>query len=143
MKILLVVDNPESIKILEKSVKEYGTYVKCDNGFEALKKILDSHVDKEPFDLICIDFGLKHPGGVATLLNIRKIEASLGIDKISSTPVFITTASDKPIDVYKNFFQGYCNAYISKSLTKNTLKNSLTNNWPHLKKLMPTTYTEF
>lgn len=100
-RILTVDDEPINHKIITHIMKDEPMYqvVAAGSGKEALKMM-----EKEPFDLILLDFKMPEMDGVETLRLIRKKY---------QTPVVLVT-SDKTLDLSAEIAELGCDDYITK-----------------------------
>lgn len=124
-KMLLVDDNPVAIKLLEMSVRSYGSCHVCTNGFEAVKVFQEAHKNKEPFDLIFLDVCMPEMSGHEVLKKNRTLERGYGIFNEKMVQAFMVTAVESPLDLLRAYYQGHCNNYIVKPITPKLIRNRL------------------
>ena len=120
MKSLLAEDDEVSRTI----VKEYlGTFGQCDvvsNGQEALDAFKAAHMEREPYELICLDIMMPEMNGQETLEEIRNYEEANNITGLSGVKIMMTTgkADSKSIMMA---FRNQCEAYLIKPISPDDL----------------------
>jgi two-component system, chemotaxis family, chemotaxis protein CheY len=118
LRVLIVEDDFVSRKILLNILSDYG---ECDiavdgkEAVEAFKLALDERV---PYDLICMDIMMPNMNGQEALLEIRQMEADLGIRDVEAVKVIMTTAVDDKKHVTEAFYQGGAASYFVKPINK-------------------------
>jgi len=109
--------------ILEKILAAYGECQVAKNGHEALQAFNQAFVDKQPFDLICLDLGLPDFEGSEVLTKMRAVEDMRGIPQGQRVHIIaITAASDA--DTVKTV-TGMSDGYILKPINRERLIQDL------------------
>lgn len=120
LKILIVEDNFDSRRLMQKILAPYG---ECDiavNGEEALGAFRKALDEEFSYDLICLDILMPVMDGQETLKKIREIEEARGIYGADGVKVIMTSALDDNDNILKAFRTG-CEGYIPKPIKKNPL----------------------
>jgi two-component system, chemotaxis family, chemotaxis protein CheY len=123
--VLIVEDDFVSRKILHHFLSAYG---ECDiavDGKEAVEAFKLALNDAVPYDLICMDIMMPRMNGQEALLQIRQLEADLGIKDIDAVKVIMTTAVDDKKHVTEAFYQGGAASYFVKPINKEKLIGEL------------------
>ncbi len=128
MKCLIVEDDFFSRNLLQKIFSKYGASDVATNGKEAISAFLDAHIDKSPYDMICMDIGMPEMDGQEALLMIRKIEKTKGLPSINEVKVLMVTSSEDPHDVVDAYRYGGCTDYLSKPITEEKIVEKLLKN---------------
>ncbi len=74
MRILIAEDDNITRKIILRILSEYGECTSVPGGEEALELFSKSIVEKNRYDLICLDLMMPKMNGIDTLHEIRKLE---------------------------------------------------------------------
>ncbi len=122
MKILIAEDEFVSRTILTEMLSAYGTCHVAVNGLEALEAI-ENAIEKEKYDLVCLDIMMPELDGQEVLSGIRKLEKERGLEGV--TKVFMITALDDSENIMKAFTQGHCEAYLTKPIKKEELEKHI------------------
>jgi signal transduction histidine kinase/CheY-like chemotaxis protein/HPt (histidine-containing phosphotransfer) domain-containing protein len=111
-KVLVVEDNPQSLRLLEVILEKYGVEVKtASNGREALEA-----VQGERFDLVFMDMQMAVMNGYETVRAIRQ--------RNNNVPVIALTAHAMEGDMRKCLDAG-CNGYMAKPVDRQQLLHKL------------------
>lgn len=109
-KVLLIEDDEESIITIKYLLKEICNIDSVVNGYDAIEL-----VQKQTYDLILMDIGLKEIDGIQTTKEIRKLE------NYKNTPIVALTAFAMVGDKEK-FLEAGCTHYLSKPFSANDLR---------------------
>ncbi len=120
MKSLIVEDDFTARKLMQIYLSELGETDIAINGKVAIKAFKSAYENNDRYDLICLDIMMPEMNGVECLGKIRKIETKRGIKGLDGTKVIMTTAKDRPEDIFGAFREG-CEAYIIKPIQKEKL----------------------
>ena len=93
MRSLVVEDARVSQLILAKILSTYGECQMASSGYDALQAFNRAFVERQPFDLICLDLGLPDFDGVEVLAEIRAVEQARGVPPARRVHVIAVTAS--------------------------------------------------
>lgn len=127
MRVLIVEDDFLSRRMLQRFLAPYG---ECDiavNGKEALQAFNISWIEKQPYDLICLDIMMPEMNGHQALAAIRQAEAEGNPAHHTGYPpvkIIITTARNDHQSV-ATAMKSKCEAYLIKPLNKKTLLDKL------------------
>jgi len=123
MRSLVVEDTRVSQMILEKILAAYGECRVAKNGHEALQAFNQAFVDKQPFDLICLDLGLPDFEGSEVLTKMRAVEDMRGIPPSQRVHVIAITATSD-MDTVKTVTE-MSDGYILKPINRERLIQDL------------------
>jgi len=115
MKSLIVEDDFTSRLLLQTLLSRFGPCHVAVNGKEAVDAFRLTQKDGAPYDLICMDIMMPEMDGQEALHQIRKAEMAQGILSTSGVKVIMTTALDRPKDVFDSFFE-LCDDYLVKPI---------------------------
>jgi len=115
MRILIVEDDTNSRKFLQKILSKYGECDAAIDGLEALEAFILSLNDDKAYDLVCLDLMMPKVDGVATLKAIRDLEKRKKVRHEDRVKVIITTALDDDEFVKNASELGY-DLFISKPI---------------------------
>ena len=124
MRALLVDDDFTSRLLLRRLL---APYCECDvavNGWEALEAFKCAVAGKHPYDLICLDIMMPGLGGLESLRELRKLEATAHLDEKDQVKVIMITALSNPEQI-KAAAQANCQAYLVKPIDKAILLEKL------------------
>ena len=121
MKFLIVDDDFDSRKLLQKILRPYGecdVAVDGEEGVEAFKTALK---EDDPYDLISMDILMPNMDGQQCLREIREIEKEMGVTNDKVVKVVMITGLDDSQEVHDAFFLGDATSYIVKPIRKQIL----------------------
>jgi two-component system, chemotaxis family, chemotaxis protein CheY len=118
LRVLIVEDDFVSRKILHNILSAYGECDIAADGKEAVEAFKMALDDSAPYDLICMDIMMPRMNGQEALLQIRQLEADLGIRDVDAVKVIMTTAVDDKKHVTEAFYQGGAASYFVKPINK-------------------------
>ena len=121
MRALIVDDDLMSRIVLQKMLRDY---MDCDvavNGLEAVAAFETALLDKQPYDLVCMDIMMPEMDGQTALKEIRQKEKDLNIMPSHEAKIIMTTALDTPKAVIEAFYHGGCSTYLVKPIDKKKL----------------------
>ena len=124
MRILIVEDDTNSRRFLQKFLSKYGEFDAVVDGLEALEAFILSINDEKNYDLVCLDLMMPRVDGVSTLKAIRDLEKQKKVRLEDRVKVIITTALDDQEFVKKALELG-CDLFISKPIDIQLLTKGL------------------
>ena len=124
MKTLIVDDDYSCRRILQAYLLKHGACDLASNGSEAIDKFKAALIDKEPYDLICLDIMMPEIDGHEVLQTIRKIEENEGIYGSDNVKIIMTTALSDTENIVKSFKE-QSEAYIIKPIEDEKLVKTL------------------
>jgi len=125
LKILIVEDIAITRKVHINMLTFLGKCEQAEDGMTAVRKFMEAHEDKTPFDLICLDIMLPQLSGIEVLKRIRKFENQNKIEKSDKVKiVMVTTLNDQKM-VLEAARSG-CDSYLKKPLIKQKLVEEIT-----------------
>ena len=121
MKFLIVDDDFDSRKLLQKILHKHGICDVAVDGEEGVEAFRTAHKEGEPYDLICLDILMPNLDGQGALREIREIEKEFGVNQGKEAKIIMITGLDDSKEVHDAFFLGDATAYIVKPIRKQIL----------------------
>jgi two-component system chemotaxis response regulator CheY len=125
VKILVVEDELTSRELIKVILEPYGSIETAADGIEALKAY-NLALEKEPYDLICLDIMLPKMDGQQVLKAIRKIEGDRGILGPEAAKILMISALGDFENVTEAF-SSQCTSYITKPIDADKIVAELRN----------------
>ena len=120
MKFLVVDDEVVSRAKLKNIFDQFGECLAVDSGPAALEAFKQALADKQPFDLIALDFNMPEMDGAMVLDEIRKEEQNREIEQKKHTKVMMVTASSDRDSLHSCVMMG-CDDYVIKPYDRETV----------------------
>lgn len=127
MRVLIVDDDFDSRRLLQKIIYPYGYCDVAVDGEEAVEAFRRALKDSEPYDLICLDIMMPNMDGQQALREIRDIEREEGVAKDQAAKVIMVSALDDSQELHDAFFLGEATSYLVKPIRKLTLLEEMKN----------------
>jgi two-component system chemotaxis response regulator CheY len=124
MRILIVEDDFMSRRILTKLLAPYGVCDVAVNGREAIQAFAAALAEGAPYALVCLDIMMPEVDGQEVLKIIRGRESQAGIAMRDEVKILMTSALDKPRDVFEAYTSG-CTSYLAKPIDQARLGKHL------------------
>lgn len=124
MKMLIVEDDQQIMKLMEKWVEGYGSGDTAENGVEAIARFREALESGDMYDIIFLDFLMPEMSGQKVLKEIRELEEEKGIGAEERTKIIIITAMSDPKNIIEAF-KLKCEAYLVKPVRKADIDREL------------------
>ncbi len=124
LKILIVEDDFDGRRLLQRILSPYGECDVAVNGKEAVVAYEKSLSEEFSYDLICLDLLLPEMDGHEALRRIRQLEDSKGIFGQQCVKIIITTAIDDKRTMLTAHQTG-CEGYLTKPIERKKLLDTI------------------
>lgn len=126
MKFLIVDDDFDSRKLLQKILHPYGYVDIAVDGEEGVEAFRAAFKEGEPYDLVCLDILMPNMDGQKALREIREVEKELLGENGPHAKVIMISGLDDNREVHDAFFLGDATSYIVKPIRKQLLLDEIT-----------------
>ena len=121
MKFLIVDDDFDSRKLLQKILHPFGYVDIAVDGEEGVEAFRAACKEGEPYDLVCLDILMPNMDGQKALREIREVERELLGEDCRHAKVIMISGLDDNREVHDAFFLGDATSYIVKPIRKQLL----------------------
>ncbi|MGE4299693.1 MAG: response regulator [Desulfovibrionaceae bacterium] len=121
MRFLIVDDDFDSRKLLQKILTPFGSCDIAVDGEEGVDAFRSAFKEEEPYDLICLDILMPNLDGQQALREIREIEKEMDVPLEKAARIIMITGLDDSREVHDAFFLGDATSYIVKPIRKQVL----------------------
>lgn len=121
MRFLVVDDDFETRRLVQKLLKPFGDVDVATDGEEAVDAFSRALKEGEPYALITMDILMPNIDGQQALREIRQIEKEKGIAQDSQTRVIMISGLDDSEQLHDAFFLGEATSYIIKPINHTVL----------------------
>ena len=126
MRFLVVDDDFNSRRLVQKILHPYGYVDVATDGEEGVEAFHRALKEGEPYDLITLDIMMPNIDGQQALREIREMEKESGITAESAVKVLMLTGLDDSKEVHDAFFLGDATSFIVKPVRKQLLLEEIT-----------------
>ncbi|WP_028586525.1 response regulator [Desulfocurvus vexinensis] len=127
MRFLIVDDDFDSRRLMQKILYPFGYCDVAVDGEEAVEAFRSSLKNEEPYDLVCLDIIMPNMDGQQALREIREIETEMGVPEDKRVKAVMISALDDTKELHDAFFLGEATSYLVKPIRKKTLLNEIRN----------------
>ena len=127
MRFLIVDDDFDSRRLMQKILSPFGYCDVAVDGEEAVEAFRSSLKNEEPYDLVCLDIIMPNMDGQQALREIREIESEMGVPEDKRVKAVMISALDDTKELHDTFFLGEATSYLVKPIRKKTLLNEIRN----------------
>lgn len=121
MRFLVVDDDFETRRLVQKLLYPFGEVNVATDGEEAVEAFARAIKDGEPYTLVTLDILMPNVDGQQALREIREIEKEHGIVEKNQTPVVMISGLDNSESLHDAFFLGEATGYIVKPINHTVL----------------------
>jgi two-component system chemotaxis response regulator CheY len=122
MRSLIAEDDATSRKILQTFLSRYGDCQIAVDGQQAVNAARSARLDRQGYDLICMDLKMPVMNGQEAIREIRKEESAAGVS--NATKIIVTTAHTDSESI-AGALLSRCDAYLVKPIDATKLRDEL------------------
>lgn len=121
MRFLIVDDDFDSRRLVQKILHPYGYVDIATDGEEGIEAFQRALKEGEPYNLITLDIMMPNMNGQEALREIREMEKEAGVTAQNAAKVLMVTGLDDSKEVHDAFFLGDATSFIVKPIRKQHL----------------------
>lgn len=121
MKCLVVDDDFDSRRLLQKILHPYAYVDVATDGEEGVEAFRQALKENDPYNLITLDLVMPNVDGQQALREIREIEKEMNISEKDSVRIIVISGLDDNQEVHDAFFLGNATSYIVKPIRRQAL----------------------
>lgn len=121
MRFLVVDDDFETRRLVQKLLRPFGEVDVATDGEEGVESFSRALKEGEPYTLVTMDILMPNVDGQQALCEIREIEKEHGISDGGQTPVIMISGLDNSEALHDAFFLGDATGYIVKPINHTVL----------------------
>ncbi len=125
MKFLIIDDDFDSRRLLQKILHPYGYVDIAADGEEGIEAYRTTLEEGEPYQLITMDILMPNIDGQQALREIREMEKDMGISDEDAVKVIMVSGIDDSKELYDAFFLGEATSYIVKPIRRQVLLDEI------------------
>ncbi len=125
MKALVIDDDFDARRLLQKILRPFGYVDVAMDGEEGVAAFRSALRDNEPYDLITLDLLMPNSDGQQALREIREIEKENNISGDRAVKVIVVSGLDDSKELHDAFFIGEAAAYIIKPIRRQILLDEI------------------
>lgn len=122
MRSLVAEDDATSRLVLRTFLANFGECTLVQNGHEAVEAVKSAYLNRQGFDLVCMDLRMPVMVGHEAIKQIREFESAQNI--LRPSKVLVTTAMTD-MESITHALLGKCNAYLMKPIDLKWLRKEL------------------
>lgn len=126
MRFLVVDDDFETRRLVQKLLRPFGEVDVATDGEEGVESFSRALKEQEPYSLITMDILMPNIDGQQALREIREIEKEYGIVDQRQTPVIMISGLANSEALHDAFFIGEATGYIVKPINHAVLLQEIT-----------------
>lgn len=126
MKFLVIDDDFDSRRLVQKILHPYGYVDVAADGEEGVEAFRTALKEGEPYDVITLDIMMPNMDGQDALREIREVEKEMDVAPEKAAKVIMISGLDDNKEVHDAFFLGDAISYIVKPIRKQTLLDEIT-----------------
>ncbi len=134
MKFLVVDDDFDSRRLVQKILHPYGYVDIATDGEEGVQAFNSALKDGEPYDVVTLDILMPNADGQQALREIREIEKEEGVPPEKAVKVIMISGLDDSQEVHDAFFLGDAVSFIVKPIRRQLLLDEIEKLGVHLEK---------
>ncbi len=116
MRFLVVDDDFETRRLVQKLLRPFGEVDVATDGEEGVEAFARAHKEGEPYSLVTMDILMPNIDGQQALREIREIEKERNVAPENQARVIMISGLDNSEELHDAFFLGEATSYIVKPI---------------------------